>query len=316
MTEPDTATPRPLSTLLAGVAQRRDVDWLSFYHHWHGLDLPWPCTGCGRELIAPDLPTSQCPGCKRPFATLCERCKRHHIEPVYDGTWCDGPVPCEPCRAEQLTRHWEYLLSATFAASDLAKARDYKRWPNRTVLDIDLRAWLNSDCGRDVHRSVLYVEGEHGSGKTIALVRAAIHALEHGAVKDVYYITEGEFRRHASAAGGRDEEAMAVVNRCASAELLVLDELGLAPMNDEPPPRGMLHHRVKPLTAHQAQELSLLLYSRMQRGLPTLLATNRTGHALGPLGWIGPELASRFAEYGYPAGQAIVCTGIDHRREG
>lgn len=127
-------------------------------------------------------------------------------------------------------------------------------------------------------------------------------------VSSCRYITETDLREAASAV--TDDEAVLLVAELYKCELLVLDELGRAPMSDELAPPGK-PHRIKPLTQHQAMVLDRILMGRLDRGLPTLIGSNRLPDERGTFTWLGAAVESRLARHA----RSVVCSGVDLRRD-
>ncbi len=280
----------------------------------HGVEAgAWACPSCSRVYQLDDYPKASCPSCWRYLPTRCT-----HVDPEterrcdgfaeprrweFEGTpgWLEPGPHCEACNKKRHNARRADVIRSVFPAKERrALAAGYTRYPHRADLDRTLDDWIRSNCGRDGGRPWIVAHGEPGTGKTLALLYHAAAAYHgRGLVKSIGYVTEEAFIQAASLfwSDTKDEREKArdLIQRCASAELLVFDEAGAS----------------QRLTDYQHQRYTSLLKYRIDGEMPTLLAMNRGLDAdRRALAWLDIRVDSRLDELAV----VVACTGVDLRR--
>lgn len=258
----------------------------------------WSCPVCGAVYELSAYPATRC-ACSRPLPRRCNQpgCTVF-VEPTRDDddSWNDPAPTCDKCDADDQRRTRGEVIQRVFPGRLLALCRDYWRnWPHRTELDNVLAGWLEGNCGRNNWRPFVVAYGDTGTGKSVALTyHAAAAYYGKRTVRSVFYVTEEDLCRCASVEWN-DEHARDTLEWCHRAELLVLDECGsdAATASD--------------LTRAQVREYRRLIKGRLDRGEPTLIATNRPPPVLS---WLDTRCESRLAE----TGVVVRCEGIDMRK--
>ena len=268
----------------------------------HGIEAgEWACEDCGIVFEINRYPASVCE-CRRPYPRRCENAGCGTlIQPDKAGGLWNMPGGCPRCEADAMNTWRNEAITEQIPRKILGSTEGmYRKHPHRLELDDALRRWLEGECGKSAP-PIVYVYGTPGSGKSVALCRAAVYAFRHGMVPSLCYTTEEDLRAAASdryddTDGG---EAKDLMRRAMNTGCLILDELGSAADGD--------------YTRIQREHLVRVVKHRFDRSRPTLIATNRVPEVSGEhLKWLDLRISSRL----YEDATVVRCTGHDLRRVG
>lgn len=285
----------------------------------------YACPTCGWRPRSDQMPTCYCTAehngqrCGHPLPRACETCG----EPV-EGIEGDRPYPyCDRCLGD----------SERTRRQDLAKARvprqyqgavkafwEDTRTEHRDPLYRAIVEWSTdldygaAGDGRGLP-SCLWIWGSAGSGKTVASLLLLTRALVKGRFRDARYVTEAEVIRAAVDQFDDHERdaARALLREVRDIPLLVLDELGRrAPGGHQP------YAASRGYTPREHQELTRIVYHRLDQRLPTVCITNRSPDVQTTKGeqvlmhglWLDETIASRVAGSAW----ILECSGVDLRR--
>lgn len=289
----------------------------------HGVVLDeYACPECERIYGVRDWQCGGrkvCPQCSMPLPQRCLECKLTLINPVREkstGMWYDETPVCGGCVSRQRLGSRKEALASIFPryAVELASKDRWvppyrsgveTKYRHRASLCRGLQDWAKR--WQDGDRYSLWVQGNVGPGKTVAVVRYAGGLYAQGHVTSVAYITEDDLCDHASSIGtdGRKDDAYAYRDKAIEAELLVWDECNSR--------GGLRGGRRAHLSDVQERWIISVAKARLDNDRPTIYITN----ANAPEEWESlrdPRCRSRLM--GAIQGHMFTCQGPDMRTHG
>ena len=284
----------------------------------HGVVLgEYACPGCSRVYEADDWVRGkkQCPGCRRPLPVVCIHCHDQTIEPhkTEGGVWYAAAPQCDRCASNEKETYRRDSLAEVFPryALDLASQSNWippyrgdvrTRFAHRSDLCRAMVDWQKAM--RDGEPHSLWVSGNVGPGKTVAVIRYVASSYVLGYVGGVAYITEDDLCDHASGIGtdDRKQAAYAYRDNAMNANLLVWDECNSR--------GGIKGGRRAHLSDVQERWIITVAKHRLDNDKPTIFISN----ADSPEQWESlrdPRCRSRLI--GAVQGRVINCNGPDMR---
>lgn len=185
------------------------------------------------DLLGPQPPAAVCPGCG---VVVCEDWENPVLVTAkssgrYFGDVRGGLLACEPCqRAFTERQRARETRTPDFAAS-------VPYWGRGITLDSTERTKSNERAiGRVADWSAsrdrdLFLFGPTGSGKTHLAIAGAFEALHNGAASALF-VRVPALLRQIRDGFGKGQESGAVLARCVSVDVLVLDDIGAEYMTE------------------------------------------------------------------------------------